>query len=156
MTNTDNEEGSPTPLRILDSDGASSSMAALVDHLTSEGGPHVEETLAAQEQREEPAKGSEDEESGENSGQKEDSGENSGQEVDSGENSGQEESSEDPGDEEKAGEDRVRSLGMLLVISLKRSFVSLKRLFCFTRDRSNDRLSDLRSRQMILPIPKIA
>ena len=114
MSDTDNEEGSPTPLRILDSGGASNSMAAPVDHLTSEGGPHVEETPAAQEQREEPAKGSEDEESGENSGQKEDSGENAGQEVDSGDNSGQEESPEDPGDEEKAGEDRVRSLGCCL------------------------------------------
>lgn len=78
MSDTENEEGSPTPLRILDSDGASSSMAAPVDHLTSECGPHAEETPTAQEQREEPANGSEEEESGENSGQKEDSDENSG------------------------------------------------------------------------------
>ncbi|XP_031251612.1 uncharacterized protein LOC116109525 [Pistacia vera] len=61
------------------------------------GGPHAEETPAAQEQREEPANGSKDEESGENSGQEEDSDENSGQK----------ESSEDPGDEEEAGEDRI-------------------------------------------------
>ena len=80
MTETDNKEGSPTRLRILDFDGASSSMAAPVDHPTSEGGPHAEETSAAQEQRKEPTNGSEDKESGENSGQEEDFGENSGQE----------------------------------------------------------------------------
>ncbi|XP_031270810.1 uncharacterized protein LOC116129204 [Pistacia vera] len=87
MADTHNEEENPTPLRILDSGGASSSMAAPVDHLISEGGQHAEETLTAQEQREELANGSEDEESGENSGQ--------------------EESSEDSGDEEEANEERI-------------------------------------------------
>ena len=49
MSDTNNEEGSPTPLRILDSGGASNSIAAPVDHPISEGGPHAEETSVAQE-----------------------------------------------------------------------------------------------------------
>ncbi|XP_031270531.1 uncharacterized protein LOC116128914 [Pistacia vera] len=63
MVDTHNDEENPTPLRILDSGGASSSMVAPVDHPISEGGPQAEETSAAQEQREESANGYEGEES---------------------------------------------------------------------------------------------
>lgn len=88
MADTDNEEENPTPVRILDSDGASSSMAAAVDHPISEGGPQAEELTAAQQQREESQNGSEEEESGKNSGEEEESDENSSEEEKFDENSG--------------------------------------------------------------------
>ncbi|XP_031273421.1 FK506-binding protein 5-like [Pistacia vera] len=76
MADTHNDEHNPMPLRILDSGGASSSMA----------GRQREEMLAALEQMEESSNDSEESESGDNSGQEEDFSENSGQE-DSGEDS---------------------------------------------------------------------
>ncbi|XP_031263579.1 uncharacterized protein LOC116121772 isoform X2 [Pistacia vera] len=97
MADTHNEEENPTPLRILDSGGASSSMAAPVDHSINEGGPQVEETTTAQQQREESQNGSEEEKLGENSGKEEESGKNSGKE----------ESFEDLGNEEEADEERT-------------------------------------------------
>ncbi|XP_031277184.1 histone H3.v1-like [Pistacia vera] len=95
MADIHNEDENPTPLRIIESGRASSSMAASVDPPISEGVPAADTTATQQEREQKQNDSEEEEEAGQNSGQEEESSES------------EEEEEEEAAKEEEAAEEKA-------------------------------------------------